>query len=160
MKKNKEDYVLKRAAAIEAEMKSKSGIQFSLREIVGESGTDYGIGVYLDSELLNNLNEAERKRVVKNYVKDLGGTSFNAIDGKGNKVSVNIAKSNLRFKNSKGKTIPVNKDLSNKYIDKHLFMTVRFCLLRIWRAIKKKPPVQSHPSCKIQQAITTLQLLR
>ena len=32
MKKNKEDYVLKRAAEIEAEMKSKSGIQMSERE--------------------------------------------------------------------------------------------------------------------------------
>ena len=34
-------------------------VQFSIREIKGEDGTDYGKGVYLDSTLLEGLTDAE-----------------------------------------------------------------------------------------------------
>lgn len=90
--------------------------KYSLGEIVGESGTNYGIGVYLDSTLLTDLTEDERVQMVKEYVKELGGKVFTAYDGDNNAVDVHIVESNRKFKNKSGKRVPVNKDLSNKQI--------------------------------------------
>ena len=89
---------------------------YSVREIIGDSGANYGIGVKLDSELLTNLSERERIQMVKEYVKELGGNEFSAFDKNGKEVSVRIAESNRRFVNKKGKKVRVNKDLSEKYI--------------------------------------------
>lgn len=89
---------------------------YSVREIIGDSGANYGIGVKLDSELLTNLSEKERIQMVKEYVKELGGNEFSAFDKNGKEVSVRIAESNRRFVNKKGKKVRVNKDLSEKYI--------------------------------------------
>ena len=89
---------------------------YSIREIIGDSGANYGIGVKLDSELLTNLSERERIQMVKEYVKELGGNEFSAFDKNGKEVSVRIAESNRRFVNKKGKKVRVNKDLSEKYI--------------------------------------------
>lgn len=88
------------------------GTKYSLREIKGESGTNYGIGVYLDSTLLSNLTEAERIEMVKEYVKELGGKSFTAFDSNDQAVNVHIAKSSQKFRNIKGKQTLVNKDLT------------------------------------------------
>lgn len=89
---------------------------YSIREIIGDSGANYGIGVKLDSELLTNLSEKERIQMVKEYVKELGGNEFSAFDKNGKEVSIRIAESNRRFVNKKGKKVRVNKDLSEKYI--------------------------------------------
>ena len=85
----------------------------SLKDIVGESGTKYGIGVYLDSTLLSGLNENERIQMVKEYVKELGGKSFTAYDKNHKNVDVYIAEANQKFKNQSGKSVPVNKDLTS-----------------------------------------------
>ena len=92
-------------------------IRYSLREIVGESGTNYGKGVYLDSQLLSNLTDTERIQMVKEYVKDLGGSVFTAFDDNGNAVDVHIAESSKKFRNNSGKRVSVNNDLTKKHIN-------------------------------------------
>ena len=59
---------------IEAEGKEKTApeggeVQYQIVDsIVGESGTDYGPGVVLDSTLLDNLTDDERVEMVKLYI--------------------------------------------------------------------------------------------
>ena len=96
-----------------------SGERFAIQNIVGDSGTNYGIGVYLDSTLLSGLTEDERIEMVKEYVKELGGKAFTAYDSKNRAVSVYIAESNQKFRNKKGKNVPVNKDLTS-FLDKDI----------------------------------------
>lgn len=91
-----------------------SGVKYSLKNIVGDSGKFYGVGVYLDSTLLENLTEKEREQMVKERVKELGGQHFTAYDANGNAVDVQIAESRARFINKNGKSVPVNKDLMTK----------------------------------------------
>ena len=86
---------------------------FSLKEIFDENGKSYGIGVVLDSDLLDNLTPEERVEMVKEYVKELGGKTFTAYDNNGKSVDIRIAKSNERFKNRNGKKVPVNRDLTS-----------------------------------------------
>ena len=90
------------------------GVRYSLKTIIGDSGRNYGIGVYLDSALLENLTAKEREQMVKERVKELGGQHFTAYDGNGNAVDVQIAVPNARFVNKNGKSVPVNKDLATK----------------------------------------------
>ena len=96
-----------------------SGERFAIQNIVGDSGTNYGIGVYLDSTLLSGLTEDERIEMVKEYVKERGGKAFTAYDSKNRAVSVYIAESNQKFRNKKGKNVPVNKDLTS-FLDKDI----------------------------------------
>ena len=96
-----------------------SGERFAIQNIVGDSGTNYGIGVYLDSTLLSGLTEDERIEMVKEYVKELGGKAFTAYDSKNRAISVYIAESNQKFRNKKGKNVPVNKDLTS-FLDKDI----------------------------------------
>lgn len=90
--------------------------KYSLGEIIDQSGNNYGIGVRLDSTLLDNLSPKERLGMVKEYIRELGGKSFTAYNKGGDKVSITIAKSNAKFENRIGKKVPVNKDLASKYI--------------------------------------------
>ena len=90
--------------------------QFSLRHIIDKNGKDYGIGVYLDSELLSNLTEDERVELVKEYIKELGGQEFTAYDKNGKEFNVKIAEHKRTFVNNKGKRRFVNNDLSTKHI--------------------------------------------
>lgn len=92
------------------------GVSYSLDEIIGDSGKNYGIGVRLDSNLLTNLTDEERIEMVKEYVKELGGGVFTAYDGNQNPVDVHIVEYSKKFKNKSGKRIPVTKDLRSKYI--------------------------------------------
>ena len=94
-------------------------IRYSLREIIGPSDNNYGVGVYLDSELLSNLTDEERVEMVKEYVKELGGSVFTAYDNNNKAVDVHIAESNQMFKNKSGKRVPVNKDLIS-YLGKNI----------------------------------------
>lgn len=88
--------------------------KYSIIDIVGENGKNYGEGVRLDSELLTGLTDAERIQMVKEYVKELGGSTFTAYDQNGNEVTVSIAKASNKFRNKNGKRVPVNKDLALK----------------------------------------------
>ena len=81
--------------------------KMSVREIERD-GINYGIGVYLDSTLLENLTDKER-------VKELGGQSFTAYDDSGNAVSIKIAEASEHFKNKNGKKVSVTEDLATKY---------------------------------------------
>ena len=89
-------------------------IRYSIRNIVDDKGRDYGAGVYLDSTLLNNLTDSERIEMVKEYIKELGGSVFTAFDNNGKAVNIQIAKPNEKFINKNGKRVFVNKDLATK----------------------------------------------
>lgn len=88
--------------------------QFSIREIKGEDGTDYGKGVYLDSTLLEGLTDAERKEMMRERVKELGGQTITAYDPNGEAVDIRIAAPSEKFRNRNGRRVPVTKDLSTK----------------------------------------------
>ena len=96
--------------------KATSETKYSIGEIVDESNKSYGIGVHLDSTLLDNLTPDERKAMVKERIKELGGEVFTAYDNNGNAVDITIAKHNAHFKNANGKKRLVNNDLTTKYI--------------------------------------------
>lgn len=104
------------AAALARRGVGDDGESYSISEITGDDQKDYGIGVHLDSTLLENLTPKERTEMVKERVKELGGEVFTAYDGAGNAIDISIAKPEERFKNRNGKTKPVNKDLTTKYI--------------------------------------------
>ncbi len=89
-------------------------VKMSVREIERD-GVNYGIGVYLDSTLLENLTDKERVQMVKERVRELGGQSFTAYDNSGNTVSIKIAESSEHFKKKNGKKVSVTKDLATKY---------------------------------------------
>ena len=89
-------------------------VQFSIREIKGEDGTDYGKGVYLDSTLLEGLTDAERKEMMRERVKELGGQTITAYNPNGEAVDIRIATPSEKFRNRNGRKVPVTKDLSTK----------------------------------------------
>ncbi len=97
--------------------KSREGVKYSIGEIIDENNKSYGIGVHLDSTLLDNLTPDERKEMVKERIKELGGEKFTAYDNNGNAVDVIVAKPGASFRNQNGKRRPVNKDLTSKFID-------------------------------------------
>ena len=94
----------------------KKDIRYKVRNIVGKSGKSYGKGVYLDSTLLTGLTDEERVQMVKEYIKELGGSVFTAYDDKNKQVDIHIVDSHRKFRNEKGKKVPVNKHLMN-YLD-------------------------------------------
>lgn len=97
----------------------EGGVRYSLGNIIGASGKDYGVGVHLDSTLLSNLSEDERVDMVKEYVKELGGSAFTAYDNNGNAVDVHLVEWGKKFKNKSGKRVNVNKDLTH-YLNKEV----------------------------------------
>ena len=92
----------------------KSDIKYSIRDIVGANGKNYGKGVYLDSTLITNLTDTERKQMVKEYVKELGGQSFTAVDKNGVAHDVYIAETGRKYVNQSGKRISATEDLARK----------------------------------------------
>ena len=92
-------------------------VQFSIREIKGEDGTDYGKGVYLDSTLLEGLTDAERKEMMRERVKELGGQTITAYDPNGEAVDIRIAAPSEKFRNRNGRRVPVTNDLARKNRD-------------------------------------------
>ena len=103
------------ADAYHVDTKTESGMKYSLAEIVDENQKSYGIGVHLDSTLLEGLSESERVEMVKEYVKELGGDSFTAFDPNGKPVDISIAEYGEKFVNHSGQRTRVNKDLIGKY---------------------------------------------
>ncbi len=94
----------------------KSGVKYSIKEIVGPSNKNYGVGVYLDSDRLANLSEQQRKDAVKSFViNNLAGEHFIAYDNNNNAVNIGIAKKNDTIRNKNGKKRNVLKELYNKY---------------------------------------------
>ena len=91
------------------------GVQYSIEQIVGDSGKNYGVGVVLDSTLLDGLTDSERIEMVKLYIQSIGGQSFIAYDSNNNPIDVKVEESRKFFENSNGKRVSVNKDLSTKY---------------------------------------------
>lgn len=92
-------------------------IRYSIREIKGEDGTDYGKGVYLDSTLLEGLTDAERKEMMRERVKELGGQTITAYDPNGEAVDIRIAAPSEKFRNRNGRRVPVTNDLARKNRD-------------------------------------------
>lgn len=92
-------------------------VQFSIREIKGEDGTNYGKGVYLDSTLLEGLTDAERKEMMRERVKELGGQIITAYDPNGEAVDIRIADPSEKFRNRNGRRVPVTNDLARKNRD-------------------------------------------
>ncbi len=100
---------------------TNDGVQYSEREIIGLSGKNYGVGVYLDSNLLTGLTEDERKEMVKEFVlSELSGEHFIAYDNDNNVVDIKIATKSDAFKNQSGKKHKVLKELYRKHIDKEI----------------------------------------
>lgn len=96
----------------------RSDKQYSQRRIIGPSGKDYGICVYLDSELLTKLTDSERKEMVKLYVtEELAGQHLAAYDSNNKPVDIRIAEKNDTFVNNKGKKRNVLEELYKKYED-------------------------------------------
>ena len=89
--------------------------KLSIRNIVGSDQKSYGLGVHLDSTLLEGLSPADRIKTVKSVIKQLGGEKFAAYDESGGKVIISIANPGERFLNSSGRRVAVNHDLSTKY---------------------------------------------
>lgn len=95
--------------------------RFSINEIVDDDGNKYGIGVVLDSNLLEGLNQNERKQMVKErVVGELAGQQVIAYDKSGNAVEINFAQKGDKFKNKNGKNASVLKELYHKNIDKSI----------------------------------------
>lgn len=88
--------------------------QFSIREIKGEDGTDYGKGVYLDSTLLEGLTDAERKEMMRERVKELGGQTITTYDPNGKAVDIRIAAPGEKFRNRNGRKVSATKDIAVK----------------------------------------------
>ena len=88
-------------------------VKYSIRDIVGPSGKNYGTGVYLDSTLLDNLSEDERIAMVKEYIKEIGGSTFTAYDNNHKAIDILLVESSRKFKNKSGKNVPVLKDMTN-----------------------------------------------
>ena len=90
-------------------------IRYSDREIIGESGKSYGMGVYLDSSLLTGLNEDERKQMVKLFVTtELAGNHFTAYDSSNNAIDVVIAGKNASIVNKNKRKVQVIGELYKK----------------------------------------------
>ena len=88
--------------------------QFSIREIKGEDGRTYGKGVYLDSTLLEGLTDAERKEMMRERVKELGGQTITAYDPNGEAVDIRIAAPSEKFRNRNGRKVAATKDIAVK----------------------------------------------
>lgn len=89
-------------------------IRYSIREIKGEDGTDYGKGVYLDSTLLEGLTDAERKEMMRERVKELGGQTITTYDPNGKAVDIRIAAPGEKFRNRNGRKVSATKDIAVK----------------------------------------------
>lgn len=91
------------------------GVQLAEREIIGASGKNYGMGVYLDSDDLAKFSEDERKTELKNIVVNkLAGKHFIAYDNNSNAVDIRLATKDEKFKNQKGDKKKVLQELYRK----------------------------------------------
>lgn len=90
--------------------------EYSIDTITDNNNVSYGVGVKLDSVLLDKLSPEERIKAVKERIKSIGGQSFVAYDSNKNASNIIIAESSRKFINKSGKKVPVNKDMTS-YLD-------------------------------------------
>ena len=89
---------------------TESETKFSINEIVDDDGNKYGIGVLLDSNLLEGLNQNERKQMIKKkVVNDFAGQQIIAYDKSGNAVCINFAEKTDKIKTKSGKRRVLNE---------------------------------------------------
>ncbi len=89
--------------------------KFSVRNVVGASGKNYGIGVYLDSELLEGLTENEQKEILKEFVRtELAGQTLAGYDPQGQLVEISIAKKGEKYNPQNAKRRDVLSELYKK----------------------------------------------
>lgn len=101
------------ASRAETSVSDEQQGKLSIKEIVGADGNTYGMGVYLDSNLLDNLTDDERIDMVKLYIEDeLGGKVLTAFDEYGVSHDITIA-DKRRFTNKSGKRAKANSDLTH-----------------------------------------------
>lgn len=88
--------------------------RYSIREIEGVSGTNYGKGVYLDSTFLDGLDDSERIELFRAYVDELGGQSFVGYDANGRAIDINIVDGKV-YTDKNGKRTKGNYDLKTNH---------------------------------------------
>ena len=127
---------------------TNDGVQYSEREIIGLSGKNYGIGVYLDSDELTGLTESERKDKVKNIViNNLAGKHFLAYDNNQNIIDIQIAKNSDTYKNKKGKKRKIIEELykkNNNFVIKQEAIVLVDELIAMAKYNKSKAPKYPH----------------
>ena len=64
--------------------------------------------------MLEGLTDAERKEMMRERVKELGGQTITAYDPNGEAVDIRIAAPSEKFRNRNGRKVSVTKDLSTK----------------------------------------------
>lgn len=100
---------------------SIDSIKFSDREIVGGSGKNYGMGVYLDSNIFDGLTESDKKLRLKQFVtNNLAGNHFTAYDSRNNAIDIMIARKNDSFVNKSKKKVQLISELYKKNNDIHV----------------------------------------
>ncbi len=75
-------------------------IKFSIKNIEGKNG-DYGVGVYLDTNIFDNVKPRNWNKILTRYVYDnLAGKDVIAYDRNGNEEIISFAKKNERAQKS------------------------------------------------------------
>lgn len=97
----------------ETASKQSDTVKYSIKTIIDEDGTNYGKGVYLDSNILDGLDETARKAKIVKYINALGGQGFYATDKNGEPVLIEIP-TTKKFKSKSGKMKKANGDLVRK----------------------------------------------
>ncbi len=93
------------------------GVQASIKTIVGPSGKNYGTGVFLDSTLLENLSDADRRGMIKESITtELAGQHFIAYDDNGDAVDIRLATNSEKIRKAGGKKYQVLNELYRKNI--------------------------------------------
>lgn len=123
------------------------GQQNMITGITGASGKYYGVGVLLDSTLLDGLTETERVEMVAAYIDSVQGKTFPAYNANGDRVDIRVAKNNEKFRRTDGKRVAVNHDLTHKYNKnkvKQESIVLLDELLGTSREDNPKKPIHSH----------------
>lgn len=102
--------------SLQSRKANNNGAKYSIREIVGESGKNYGKGVYLDSTFLDNLSDSERIDLIKEYVRELAHKELSAFDKNGNEYLITVLGSE-KYLAENGKRIHANSDFRKKHIN-------------------------------------------
>ncbi len=90
-------------------------VRESITQVVGGSGTNYGVGVYLDTTLFDGLSEDESRAMLREFVTtELQGRNFLAYDGQKNAVDIMVARKNEKIRTRSGEKKQVIKELYNK----------------------------------------------
>lgn len=96
----------------ETTSKQSDTVKYSIKTIIGKDGTNYGKGVYLDTDIFDNVKPRYWGKILNKYVYDnLAGKEITAFDENGNEEVISFAEKNER----------ITKDGSNnqrKVIDK------------------------------------------